>query len=442
MILERADEQSRGSDACKPRLSGAEVDQVPWYVRAFALGIPAYLLGVHFWTWVFNVRTFLAGHADFRQLFAAACMVRTGHARELYDYSAQFYYQNFFVSKTAVALPFIRPAYEALLFIPFTFVSYRAAYLGLIAANLLLLALCYVLLRPKMNNLEIVYRWLPAAIFLGYLPVAAALIQGQDSILFLTLLCLAAHALDRHADFTAGVLVGIGLFKPQIAIPIAVLFLAWRRWRFAAGFATAAAWVTTISIWLTGWHQSKLLARTLFSAGITQPSGNNFQFPVRVEMMANLHGLLYGLAPARWQSWVPLMSVAGSVVTLLVVAFIGRRKKCCSDALVLAIAASAFASHYLFMHDMTVLLLALVVTLNRFLPAEQTGDRRGRSVARTSALLFVAPVSMSFIPSHFYLAGLTSAAFLAALLWQARRDRQGEIRLVSFGSDQSCAVPV
>jgi hypothetical protein len=94
------------------------------------------------------------------------------------------------------------------------------------------------------------------------------------------------------------------------------------------------------------------------------------------------------------------------------------------------------------MHDMTVLLLALVVTLNRFLPAEQTGDRRGRSVARTSALLFVAPVSMSFIPSHFYLAGLTSAAFLAALLWQARRDRQGEIRLVSFGSDQSCAVPV
>src|SRR5215471_8618436 len=69
--------------------AGTKAPQTPYYVRALALGLPAYLIGVHLWTWVFTVPIFLGGRSDFRQLYAAGYMVRSGHAHELYDYEAQ-----------------------------------------------------------------------------------------------------------------------------------------------------------------------------------------------------------------------------------------------------------------------------------------------------------------------------------------------------------------
>ena len=209
----------------------------PYYVKGLALGLSAFLIGIHLWTWVFTLPVFLHGRADFRQLYTAGYLVRSGRGHQLYDYDTQFRFQNELVSKAEIALPFIRPAYQALLFAPFSFLTYRSAYFAFLAVNLALLWASFRLLRPKMNRIARVYPWLPAAMFLGFLPIAAALIQGQDSILLVTLLAVALVALDHKRELTAGILLGLGLFKFQIVIPIALLFLAWRRWRFFSGFA-------------------------------------------------------------------------------------------------------------------------------------------------------------------------------------------------------------
>src|SRR5438552_18182608 len=136
-----------------------------------------------------------------------------------------------------MTLPFLRPAYEALLFVPFSFLSYRTAYFAFLGLNAILLAVSYQLLRPKLENLARIYRWLPAALFLAYLPIAAALIQGQDSIVLLTLFTLVLVSLESGNEFAAGAILGVGAFKFQLVIPVALLFLAWRRWRCAAGAA-------------------------------------------------------------------------------------------------------------------------------------------------------------------------------------------------------------
>src|SRR5260370_10802523 len=112
---------------------------VPDYGRACALGIPAYLVGVHLWTWVFTVSVFLGGGADFRQLYAAGYMVRTGHANELYDYDAQKYFQDKLVSPAQIALPFVRPAYQALVFDPLSRLTYRKAYFAFLVINVVIL---------------------------------------------------------------------------------------------------------------------------------------------------------------------------------------------------------------------------------------------------------------------------------------------------------------
>ena len=66
---------------------------------------------------------------------------------------AQQQFQDALVGNDERALPFIRPAYQALLFVPFSLLPYRSAYLAFLAVNLVLLALAFWLLRPQMRNL-------------------------------------------------------------------------------------------------------------------------------------------------------------------------------------------------------------------------------------------------------------------------------------------------
>jgi Glycosyltransferase family 87 len=73
------------------------------------------------------------------------------------------------------------------------------------------------------------------------LPVGHALAQGQDSLIVLLLLLGMLTALDARRDELAGVFLSLALFRFQIALPIAFLFLAWRRFRVIAGFAGSAA---------------------------------------------------------------------------------------------------------------------------------------------------------------------------------------------------------
>src|SRR5581483_9579773 len=244
---------------------------VPYYVKGLALGIPPYLVAIHLWTWILIVPGALAtGGYDFRQVYAAAYMIRTGHGNELYDYNAQKEFQNALVSREDVALPFVSPAYEAWVLAPLSLLPFRSAYCAFLGLNLIALWLCFALLRPWMGNLRAIYPWLPGALFLGFLPVATALIEGQDSVLLTLLLTAAFVCLIRNRNFAAGILTGMGLFKFPIVLPIALLFLLWRRWNFLFGFALAAGALAATCVWLTGVPQTKLYAETLLSvAGIT-----------------------------------------------------------------------------------------------------------------------------------------------------------------------------
>jgi Glycosyltransferase family 87 len=367
---------------------------------------------------VFTLPVFLHGRADFRQLYTAGYLVRSGRAHQLYDYDTQFHFQNELVSKAEIALPFIRPAYQGLLFVPFSFLPYRAAYFAFLAVNLALLTVSFQLLRPKMKRIAHVYPWLPAAMFLGFLPIAAALMQGQDSILLLSLLAAALASLDRKRELTAGILIGMGLFKFQIVIPIALLFVAWRRWRFFSGFALSSFCLGAISVWLVGLSQAGVYVRSLIAMGSGSASrADQLRYPISLNVMPNLHGLIFGLAGSRVSAfWITAATVILSGVVVAAVAARPPASKSREHSLLLAISAAAVVSYYLFIHDLSILIIPIVVTLDRFINAEATGEKVGRRMARASALLFVAPVCMSYIPGHFYVVSLPILAFLGLLL--------------------------
>ncbi|MGH9544078.1 MAG: glycosyltransferase family 87 protein [Terriglobales bacterium] len=388
------------------------------YLPDLLLGTLPILVGVQLLGWItFLPGALLHGHADFRQLYAAGYMVRTGHAGELYDIRAQQKFQDALVGSDERALPFIRPAYQALLFVPFSLLPYRGAYLAFLAVNLALLALVFRMLRSHMSNLARVWRFLPVFVFLVFYPVALALMQGQDSILLLLLLAAALVALDGGRDLRAGVLLGLGLFKMQIVIPVALLFLLWRRWRFVAGFVLSACLLSLISLGTVGFAQTADYIRSLLSVGTNMAAVH--QFPLRVSIMANLRGLFFGLLGARVPAfWIQVLTVAASVSVLLWVALAVPVKQKSSGAFVIAITASLIMSYYLFIHDLSVLLIPIVITLDRFILAdpERPATTLDRAAAWMSAALLVAPLCIFLMPEHFYLVALPLCAFMVILI--------------------------
>ena len=391
------------------------------------LGILPIIFCMQFLAWLTFLPKALRGHADFRQLYVAGYMVRTGHRTQLYDYAAQAYFQNTLVSNDERALPFIRPAYQALMFVPFSLLPYRTAYLGFLLLNLLLLALAFLMLQPRLRGLSRVWPGLPPALFLGFYPVALALMQGQDSILLLALLAAALVSLERNRDLTAGALAGVGLFKFQIVVPIVLLFLLWRRWRFVKGFMFSAILVGLLSFITSGWAETVVFVHSLLSVGAGLPAvPGEINFPLRINIMANLRGLIYGLASLRApQRWLQVTTLLLSSIVVISVRARGRQQPG-GDALVLAITAGVVVSYYLFIHDLSILLIPIVLTLDRFISRNGTGEPFGRAAAAISALLFVAPMCIFVIPAHFYLVSVLICAFLFVLMkrlpeqsWQA-----------------------
>jgi len=390
---------------------------VPYYVKGLALGIPSYLVAIHLWTWLLFVPYGLktTGY-DFRQVYAAAYLVRSGRAHELYLYNSQKEVQDQLVSPQPQALPFVSPAYEAFLLSPLAVFKFRTAYLIFLGFNLIALGLCFALLRPWMTHLQAVFRWLPVAMFLGFLPIAAALIDGQDSILLLTLLTIAFVLIARQSDFPAGLVTGLAFFKFPIVLPIALLLFIWRRWGFAAGFSISAAAVVCLSVWITGISQARLYLETLISIAGLRPASNGLAlYPVNWRMMANLHGFTAGLASGSISnSWLGALTIFLSAIVLVWTAIQGVRVSGTSGLLLLAIPCSLLVAHHTYMHDLSVLLLPTIVVLDNFLPAEATGTKRERMIARAAALTFLAPVVESYAPGYFYVVAIPVMSLLAA----------------------------
>jgi hypothetical protein len=389
----------------------------PYYVKGLALGIPVYLVAVHLWTWVFAGAVFWGGHADFRQLYAAAKIVQTGQAADLYDYETQKIVQDKFVSPEEVALPFVSPAYEALAFSPLSRWNYRAAYAVMIGINLTALAACLLLLRPWTSNLRAVFVWLPSALALGFLPIAAALLQGQDSILLTLILVCTFVLLNRERDLAAGVVIALGLFKFSIVLPLVGLFLLWRRWRFLFGFALSGTSLLVISVWLTGIAEARTYLSSLLGiAGLGPASSGLAQYPVRLQKMADIHGLVFELGHRCLQpSYVGAVTILASVTVFAWTAWRGRSVKNASQLLLVAIPCAVLVSHHTYIHDLSVLFLPMALLFDHFLPIEAL-NLRARWIVGIAGLMLAAPVIESYAPDYFYLVSLAVGALLMGTL--------------------------
>jgi Glycosyltransferase family 87 len=346
-----------------------------------------------------------SGRVDFRTFYTVGYMARTGHSAEIHDPARYQEFQNDLGGPVKGLLPFNHLAYESLVYVPFSYFHYQNAYFLFLCVNMIVLAGIIYVLRPLISALSSVWSLLPLAIVVCFLPVAMALIEGQDSLILLFLFVASAVAMYRRNDFRAGALLGFSLFKFQYALPVALLFLIWKRWAFLRGFVLSAAIVLGISFWLTGFSGALLYLHSLMEVSAKYSSANGVLYGVHPEGMPNLRGIAYVFTGGS-ASATQLIVLVGSAVVMVW----GALKR---PSLPGALLTALLVSYHQVIADTSLLVLPIGLLLARGFTEIST--RRHDLVLVLACVAFVGPTVLLFAGTRFYLLVLPVAALFA--LW-------------------------
>jgi len=355
------------------------------------------------------------GYTDFTIFYSAGKILREGPRPSLYDRDLQYQVQKQFAPNVTIrqaALPYNHPPFEALLFVPLTWFSYFNAYLVWNLFNVVILCMIPILLRDHVAILRTRPPWFWVLLTLAFFPTFMTLIQGQDSILLLLIFVLTFVFLKKNMDFLAGCCLALGLFRFHLVLPFALVLLLRGRRNAIFGFGSVAAGWLVISAGLVGWgtvlHYPQYLMRleTAGAGGAIVPAN-----------MPTIHGLLAAATPLIGK--IVSEAVVGILSCALVLIGVlcwpdkdkdkGRTNFDLSFSLVALIA--VLVSYHAYAHDLSILLLALLLAAQH-LRAIPMADQRNRNMLAPMFLLYLSPLYMLlwFYWQHLNLLGLV-------LLW-------------------------
>ncbi len=352
------------------------------------------------------------GYPDFTVFYTAATILREGFGHQLYDEHVQYEVQKSSVGQIPSRhgpLPYIHPPFEALIFVPLSWLPYAQAFAVWDLLNLIALFGIALLLRRSVNTLRLIPPWEFVIGSLAFFPVFGCFLQGQDSILLLLLCVLGFNSLMRESDLLAGCWFALGAFKFQFIIPIVLLLVIWKRRRVAIGFAVVSVVLVLISAGLAGWRSLLLYPEFVLQITKTPSLGG-----VAAGFAPNLRGLALGLLS-------PFSKTAGTVVGLLssVLLFLfaatrvrgTSRPQSLELQFSLAIVVSGLAGWQTNMHDLSLLVLPLVLITDYYVRVLTQEPRR------RLLWLPVLPVLISPLWIVLWLVGSAVNLMAIPLLW-------------------------
>jgi hypothetical protein len=391
------------STVTTPRIQATD----SFWPHDLVLGILPLILTLQAFLWAAYLPAGLNGISDLRQLYTGGYIVRTGHPKQLYNYDLQWQLEKNLVGGQLM-LPVNHLAFEELFFAPLSLFPYRTAYWVFLVFNTVLLIVCARLLRPRMKALSDRWRWFPVLLIPAFYPISRALVLGQDSIIMLTLLVGALYAVDHDNELTAGLIVGVGMFKFQIVIPIALLFLIWRRWRVCTGFVISGGTAGMISLGLVGLGGAKEYMSLLSGMSLhLHSTADMIRYGTFPTAMMNLRGLATALLGGTLSAGGLQFAVLVASAAVLVMAAKQR------PSLPMAIMAGSLVSYHFLCHDASILIIPLATAL---------GSRSAWSGA-AAVLLLLAPIA-SVIPSYGYLAAIPLIALFVLSSFRQVRTKE------------------
>lgn len=369
------------------------------------------------------------GYPDFTIFYSAGKIVRAGMAGSLYDERVEFQVQRQFAPDVSIrhgALPYNHPPFEALLFVPLTYLPYLPAYLAWNALNLGLLGLALALLRrhaPWLQSRSLAL-WFVVAV--AFFPIFICLLQGQDMLLFFFVLAAAYVSLKQRRDLLAGCWLGLGVFRPHLVLPLAIILLFSRRWRAVLGIVVSTLVLMLVSVAIVGWRG--FLDYPGYVWRLEQIMGRGAIVP---DDMPNLRGFL-AIFFRDGDHLALVLGAAGSALLLLLAIRLFRSSERAGNlemGFSASILVTILISYHAFIYDMGLLLLPVL-----FL-ADDTRRKRWESVVPVVALFFT-PLLM------FLWLGMNHLNFLTPLLFLWLWGMAREISLLNEGRGESTMAPI
>ncbi len=363
------------------------------------------------------------GLPDFIDFYTAGKIVADGNGGHLYDLALQQQIEGKVSVRSNVHgfLPFVHPPFFALWMVVPAVFSYPAAYYVWWGCNQCFFWLALLVLNRALGGSTLRPGRLACAGLL-FLPVTVAFWQGQDSLLTLLLFSLAYWFLSRRRAGLAGAVLGLGCFKPQHALlMLALLLLTWRdKRRLAVGFLLSFLGETALAVVVLGWRVVGGYPKFLATFPAAFDEKNNL-----MNTMPNLQGivraLLGGLLPHTALTVVTVM-LSGLLLLATILVLRGRNAQTQPEELrySLLTASTFLASYHAHFHDMTLLLLPLLLVWNWLAGTRVLGLRRRFLAAGVAAPFlgtFAAVLAPKLLSPMFACLGLF---FWGALLWNLR----------------------
>jgi hypothetical protein len=275
---------------------------------------PYLLVATFFWIMLFGYFGMVSrvydrmsrGYADFSNFYTAGKIVRAGLGNRLYDLALQTKVQAQFSEASALngrALPYMRPPFEALLFLPLSYLSFPLAYVIWVLFSITLVGATAAYLRPRISGLASIPWWLYYPAYFSFYPIVYGFVLGQDSALTLLLFGLASVQLLEGRDFRAGCFLGLALIKFQLVLPLIFILILKRQVRTLAGFSLVAVLLAGVSLWVVGWHGMAAYPAYLWSLNAKGAAA-----AIYPSVMPSLRGLVQGwtdpLRPRQGLDWI------------------------------------------------------------------------------------------------------------------------------------------
>ena len=183
---------------------------------------------------------------DLPAFYGAGRIVEQGQIDQLYDWQTQAEAEKgLFGDREDVFQVFAYPPFVAHAYSPLARLPYSSAYAVHTALMMAAVAATILVLRRVLPRVD---RW-PLesfAVAVSFYPLYRAVTGGQNSAVSLLILAGIYWALSVERHVLAGLIGGLLLYKPQLALPVIGL-LALKNWRTIGGVA-----VTATGYWLWG----------------------------------------------------------------------------------------------------------------------------------------------------------------------------------------------
>jgi hypothetical protein len=345
---------------------------------------------------------------DFSVTYIGSRMVHLGLGPKLYDLAEQQKLKSALLPD-AEPLIYEHPPFEALLLAPLGALPYKTAYLiwGLI--NVAIWLMLTYLLRPYAPAPRDDLGYL--AVWLLFAPLGVSLFEGQSSLLLLLLYSIAFIQLRSGRDFRAGAILGLALFKFQFVVPLAVIFLLQRKWRFMKGFLATGTVLGVLSLVAVGWHG--IISYIHLLVGIaTHPDNSSYGAAIGTATVQGFaHALLGGVLG---HAAVSLIVAGVSIFLILWTAWRWRKADLATESrnfdrrdfdrrnfdlmFAAAIVVSLVTGFHMFTYDLSPLMLAMLLVAGHF-------PRRNQALLRmilgtTLVMFWIPPLYLALLAGH------------------------------------------